>query len=69
MHFIHSVVEHHLLDSSDALATNTHNFSQNMGTECRQEISRMGRDIFVLSKCNLVQTDGHTLIVISLVQA
>ena len=38
--FMHIFVERHLLDSSDALATNKQNFSRNVGTERRQETSR-----------------------------
>ena len=46
---MHSFVDHNLLDSSDALVTNTQNFSRN-ATERRREISRRGHEFFVLSK-------------------
>ena len=50
---MHIFVKCHLFDSFDALATNTQNFSQNVGTERRREISRTGRGIFVLSERTL----------------
>ena len=53
---MHIFAEHHLLDISDALATNTQNFSRNVITERRREISRRGRKIFVLSERTLDQT-------------
>ena len=46
-------VERHLLDISGALATNMQNFSRNVVTERRREISRRGREIFLLSERNL----------------
>ena len=51
--FMHIFVKCHLLDSFDALATNTQNVSRNVGTERRREISRTGRGIFVLSERTL----------------
>ena len=50
---MHIFVKCHLLDSFDALPTNMQNFSRNVGTERRQEISRTGREILVLSEHNL----------------
>ena len=47
---MHILAERHLLVSSDALATNTYNFSRNVSTERRREISRTRREIFVLSE-------------------
>ena len=47
---MHIFVKCHLLDSFDALATKTQNFSRQVGTERRREISRTGREIFVLSE-------------------
>ena len=46
-------VECHLFDSLEALATNTQNFSRNVGTECRREIMKTGREIFLLSGSTL----------------
>ena len=43
-------VERHLLDISHALATSTQNFSRIVVTERRREISRRGREIFVVSE-------------------
>ena len=57
--FMHIFVEHHLLDISDALATNTQNFSRNVATERQREISRRRREIYVLSE----RTPGQALIV------
>ena len=47
---MHIFVEHHLLDISDALVTNTQIFSRNVVTKHRQEILWRGRKIFVLSE-------------------
>ena len=47
---MHIFVERHSLDISDALATDTQNFSRNVVTERRREISRRGREIFMLSE-------------------
>ena len=50
---MHIIVKCHLFDSFDALATNTHNFSRKVVTERRREISRTGREIFMLSESTL----------------
>ena len=43
-------VKCHLLDSFDALATNTQNFSRKVDTERSREISRTGREIWCSPK-------------------
>ena len=50
---MHIFVERDLLDISGALATNMHNFPQNVMTECRRENSRMENEIFMFSECNI----------------
>ena len=47
------LVERHFLGSSHALTKNTQNSSRKVVTEGRREISRRGREIFVLSERNL----------------
>ena len=49
---MHIFAERYLFDSSDALAKNTQNFSRNVVTEQRREISRRVRETFALFERN-----------------
>ena len=58
---MHIFVEHRLLDISGAPATSMQNFSRNVVTEHRREISQRGREIFVISERNL----GRSFLMVS----